>query len=312
MKTSWRCLSSSSSGDVFKTSSRHLDQDKYNRLGHTSSRCLQDVFEISSKSLQDEYIRLICTSSKEVLKMSSRHLDQYQYSRVGHTSSRYLQDVFKTSSRSLVKTSSHIFQTLSRRLQDIFKTISRPFEEVLKTSSRHPQDFLQRCNHVIFETYYQVKLFLLKRFQNIFETYSTRFWDVLIFYRRVFLGDTSEKLMVKHLEWRFFAKILNGFKLWTLFAKKIHRICLTGLKIGFWLMVWNIELTLIPRLQIKSRKYSVGKCVWHHFWKGEMAWWDSKQNECLSRNSHPKGSLKTMSREISKNSQTSGPKSRFW
>ena len=128
---------SSSSGDVFKTSPRHLHQDKYNRLGHTSSRCLQDVLKISSKSLQDEYIRPICTSLEEVLKMSSRHLDQYQYSCVGHTSSRFLQDVFKMSSRSLVKPSSHIFQVLSRRLQDIFKMISRPFQDVFKTSSRH-------------------------------------------------------------------------------------------------------------------------------------------------------------------------------
>ena len=58
MKTSWKRLSSSSSEDVLiktnmfalalrlqKTSSRRLGQDQYIRLGHTSSRRLQDVFK---------------------------------------------------------------------------------------------------------------------------------------------------------------------------------------------------------------------------------------------------------------------------
>ena len=49
----WRRLSSSSSENVFKTSSRRLDQDQYIRLGHTSSRRLQDVFKTSSRRLQD-------------------------------------------------------------------------------------------------------------------------------------------------------------------------------------------------------------------------------------------------------------------
>ena len=52
MKTSWRRLE-----DVFglrlqKTSSRCLDQDQYTRLGHASSRRLQDVFKTSSRRLQ--------------------------------------------------------------------------------------------------------------------------------------------------------------------------------------------------------------------------------------------------------------------
>ena len=59
LKTSWRRLLSSSSEDVFKTSSRCFDQDEYIRLTHTSyftnrssrhledvlQRCLQDVFK---------------------------------------------------------------------------------------------------------------------------------------------------------------------------------------------------------------------------------------------------------------------------
>ena len=36
-----------------KTSSRRLDQDQYIRLGHMSSRRLQDVFKTSSRRLQD-------------------------------------------------------------------------------------------------------------------------------------------------------------------------------------------------------------------------------------------------------------------
>ena len=73
--------------DVFrlrlqKTSSRRLDQDQYIRLGHTSSRRLQDVFKTSSRRLQD------------VLQ-------------------KRLQDIFKTSSRRLAKISSRPVQDVS-------------------------------------------------------------------------------------------------------------------------------------------------------------------------------------------------------
>ena len=87
MKTSWRCLSSSSSEDVWKTFLRRLDQD--------------------------EYVRLSLTSSEDVFKTSSRRLGQDQYIRLGYTSSRRLQDVFKTSSRRLAKISSRRFQDVS-------------------------------------------------------------------------------------------------------------------------------------------------------------------------------------------------------
>ena len=49
--------------------------------------------------------------------------------------------------------------------------------------------------------------------------------------------------------------------------KKLHRRCLTLLKIDFRLRVWNIELTLLPSLQIKLKRYPAGKYVWHYFWK---------------------------------------------
>ena len=100
----------------------------------------------------------------------------------------------------------------------------------------------------------------------------------------------------------FFAKILNGFQLLTIFAKNLHHRCSTGLKIGFRLRALNTELTLVPSLQIKPKKYSAGKYMWHHFWKGQRSWWNSK-HECLCRSSRLMGSLKKVLWEISQNSQ---------
>ena len=99
-----------------------------------------------------------------------------------------------------------------------------------------------------------------------------------------------------------FVRILNSFKLLTIFAKKLHRRCPTGLKIGFSLRVWNIELTLVPSLQIQPRKHSTGKYLRHRLWKGTRSCRESKQNECLCRSSRPKGSLKTVLWEIPQNS----------
>ena len=64
-----------------------------------------------------------------------------------------------------------------------------------------------------------------------------------------------------------------------------------------------MELTLVPSLQIKPRKYSAGKYMWHRFLKGTRSCLESKQNECLCRSSRPKGSLKKVLWEISWNSQ---------
>ena len=101
----------------------------------------------------------------------------------------------------------------------------------------------------------------------------------------------------------FFAKILNCFKLLIFLQKKIHRRCSTWLEIGFWLRVWNIELTVVPSLQIKPKKYWARKYVWRCFWKGQRSFSDSKQKECLCRSSRPKSSLKRMLWEILQNSQ---------
>ena len=49
------CLSLASSEDVFKTPSRRLGQDQYIRLGHMSSRRLQDVLICSSYHVLEKY-----------------------------------------------------------------------------------------------------------------------------------------------------------------------------------------------------------------------------------------------------------------
>ena len=129
MKTSWRCLSSSSSEDVFKTSSRLLDEDKYIRLSHalqkTSSRRLQDVLvrtNIFALVIRDVFK----TSSGSVFKASPRRLQKMF--------SRRLQDIFKTSCKK-------VFKASSRRLQDIFKTfckdIFKTFWEILQNSQEN-------------------------------------------------------------------------------------------------------------------------------------------------------------------------------
>ena len=145
---SWRCLASSSSEDV----SRHLDEDQYIRLGHTSWRRFQEVLKTSSRGLQDVLQKRL----QSILKTSSKHLQD-----VFKTFSRRIQNIFKTSCK-------NVFKTSSRRLQD-----------VLKTFLRRLQDILKRYVHDIFKTYNQDKLFLLARFQNVLRTYSKCFCDAL-------------------------------------------------------------------------------------------------------------------------------------
>ena len=85
--------------------------------------------------------------------------------------------------------------------------------------------------------------------------------------------------------------------------KKLSRRCSTGLNIDFWQREWNFELTLVPSLQTKPKKFSTRKHVWHRFWISKKSRWDSKHNECLCWSSRPKCSLKKMLWEISQNSQ---------
>ena len=84
----------------------------------------------------------------------------------------------------------------------------------------------------------------------------------------------------------FFAKILNGFKLLTISARKASsqilervddRLLAKGLK------YWDHSCSK------PSRKY-----VWRHFWKDKISWCDSKKKECLCKSSRPKDFLKKM------------------
>ena len=72
-----------------KTSSRRLDQDQYIRLGHTSSRRLQDLLK---------------TSSRHFAKMSSKRL----------------QDLFKTSCKNVFNTSSKCLAKMSWRIIKLY------------------------------------------------------------------------------------------------------------------------------------------------------------------------------------------------
>ena len=105
MKTSFRRLSSSSSEDVFKTSTRRLDQDEYIGLTHPSS---EDVFLIKI------IIIVLIIRLQDVFKTSSSR-------RLAKSFSRSFQNVFKTPCN-------NVFRTSSRRLQDVFKIHSRRLE----------------------------------------------------------------------------------------------------------------------------------------------------------------------------------------
>ena len=108
MKTSWRCLLSSSLEDVFKTSwSRQI----YLSYSCVFRRRLQDVLIKTNI-----FVLVVCL--EDVFKTFSRRLQDVLPGR--------LEDVLKMSSRYLAKTSSrHLQDVLARRLQDIFKTSSR-------------------------------------------------------------------------------------------------------------------------------------------------------------------------------------------
>ena len=173
-------------------------------------------------------------------------------------------------------------------------------------SSRRIQNFSETC----CKDGYLQKNLPMSHFWQIYGQCTkfarvTTVSQVLVFYFTAPFSGCLQRHMenlVEHVQWSFFAKILNGFKLLIIFAKKLHHRCSTWLKIGSWLRAWNIELTLVPSVQITPKKYSARKYVWHRFWKGGRLWWDSKQNECLRRSRRSRGSLKKIW-EISLNSQ---------
>ena len=117
----------------------------------------------------------------------------------------HLQDVFKTFSRCLSKTSSrHLEDVLQKSLQDIFETSWRRFDDVLNTSSRRLCKISWRrlckmwSKHLqdVYKKHHQVKLLLLTRLRDIFST-LLRFTMKTIIYRKICLGHTSEKNLVR-------------------------------------------------------------------------------------------------------------------
>ena len=125
--------------------------------------------------------------------------------RLQRTFSKRLQKVFKTSSRRVAKMS-------SKHLRDVFKTSC---QNVLKAPSKRVQDVLQRCLYDILKTFSRriIKLncscSTVLRLRDVFNTFS-RFNAKTIIHRKICLGETSEKFMVR----------VQNFQEWTLW---IHR-----------------------------------------------------------------------------------------
>ena len=155
LETSWRPLLSLSSEDVFNTSSRRLDQDKYILRSHTSS--------------------------KYVLKASSRRLDQDQYVCLSHTPSRRLQDIFKTFSRCLQDVLQKLLQNIFKTsCQDVFKTFtsSRYLQDVFKTFWRRAQDIFKTSCKDVFRTF-------SRRIIRLNSLPRSHFWEIYGQFRKI-------------------------------------------------------------------------------------------------------------------------------
>ena len=141
------------------------------------------------------------------------------------------EDVFRCLDQDVYIHLSHTSKTnmfvLVIRVQDVFKTSSRRLQNV-------------------FNRYHQVKLFFLTCLRGVSNTFLRRtakmdlsrsnFWEnsakfarvtnvyrALVFhFTTLFSGLLQRRIkkLVEHLQWSFFTKILNGFKLFTIFAKK--------------------------------------------------------------------------------------------
>ena len=159
-----------------KTSSRCLDQDQHIRLGHTSSRRLQDVFKTSSRRLAktssrhlQDVFKTFWKCFQDVFKTFSRHLDQDEYICLIHTSS---EDVFKTSwSRPIYSSWSYIFKTSSRRLA---KMSSKRLQEVFKTSSRLLAKISSRRFQDVSSSYTVLVNKFSRCLQEVFTTFLRR------------------------------------------------------------------------------------------------------------------------------------------
>ena len=124
-----------------------------------------------------------------------RRLEDVFPLRLQKTSSRRLQDVLiKMNIFTLVI---RLQKASSRRLgQERYIRLGHTSSRRFQTSSGCLQDDLQRCLQDVFKMYHQVKSFLLTRLRDIFNTFLRRTAQTVI-YRRICLGHTPEKFMVK-------------------------------------------------------------------------------------------------------------------
>ena len=134
---------------------------------------------VTKKAKKGQYIWCSRTSSEDVFQTSWLF-----WSYVFKTSWRRFQDIFEASLR-------HLQDVLPRRLEDFFKRSSR---RVAKMSARHLQD--------VFKAYH---LLLLARLRNLFNTFLRRSGKAII-YRKICLGHTSKKFMVR----------VQNFQEWTI------------------------------------------------------------------------------------------------
>ena len=122
--------------------------------------------------------------------------------------------VFKTSSRCLtMKFSGCLAKTSWRRLQDIFKMSWRRFDEVLKMFSRYLDEILPRSFPDVFKTssrylanidvfktssrcIIKLRSSSLTHLQDVFKTFLWRTAKTIT-YRKIFLGPTLDKFMVR-------------------------------------------------------------------------------------------------------------------
>ena len=99
---------------------RRLDQDPYIRLGHTSSRRVQDV-------LPRRFQKVFKTSSRRLAKTSSRRFQD-----IFKTFLKRLQDVLQKCLQDIFKTYHQVKLFLLTRFQDDSETYSKRFWDVLQ------------------------------------------------------------------------------------------------------------------------------------------------------------------------------------
>ena len=113
-----------SSKDIFKTSWWRLIYSSWSYVSKTSSRRLQDIFKMSSKHLQDVLQKrlqdVLRKRLQKLFKTSSRRFEG-----IFKMSSRHLQDVFQIYLQDVFKAYHQVKLFLLTRLREVFNTFLR-------------------------------------------------------------------------------------------------------------------------------------------------------------------------------------------